>query len=64
MGILLHRYVMAQIKINAVNFECRIAPVSFVLAVALTFVFAIVVAFFLFFKLDRINMAESLKSIE
>ena len=64
MGVLLHRYVMAQIKINSVNFECRVAPVSYLIAVALTFVFAVIVAFFLYFKLERINMAESLKSIE
>jgi putative ABC transport system permease protein len=64
MGILLHRYVMAQIKINSMYFECRIAPISYVYSVLLTFVFAVVVMFFLYFKLERINMAESLKSIE
>jgi putative ABC transport system permease protein len=64
MGILLHRYVMAQIKINSMYFECRIAPISYVYSVLLTFVFAVIVMFFLYFKLERINMAESLKSIE
>ncbi len=64
LGVLLHRYVMAQIKISAIYFECHIAPLSYVLSIVLTFVFAAVVAFFLYFKLERINMAESLKSIE
>ena len=64
LGILLHRFVMAQIQIDMISFYVHIAPESFLLGVALTFVFACFVNFVLQFKLDRIDMAESLKSIE
>ena len=34
------------------------------MAVALTFLFALIVNFAMYFRLEKINMAESLKSIE
>ena len=64
MGYALLWYVMNQIKIKSFYFGCRAAPLSYVLAVVLTFVFAAAVAFLLYFKLERINMADSLKAIE
>ena len=64
MGYALLWYVMSQIKIGSFYFGCRVAPLSYVLAVALTFVFASVVAVLLYFKLERIDMADSLKAIE
>ncbi len=42
---------------------CR-KPLSYLLAVALTILFALVVALLLYFKLDKIDMAYSLKAIE
>ncbi len=64
MGIALLRYVMAQIKISALYFGCRLAPLSYLWAILLTFVFALAVDFALTFKMKRINMAEALKTIE
>jgi len=64
MGIALLRYVMSQIKINSMYFGCRLAPSSYLWSIVLTFAFAFVVDFFLSFKLERINMSESLKAIE
>ena len=64
LGKLLHAYVMAQIRIDMMHFEVRVAPLSYGLAFALTFVFAAVVNLVMYRKLQRINMAESLKSIE
>ncbi len=64
MGYALLWYVMRQIKIGSFYFGCRAAPLSYVLSVALTFVFAAVVAFLLYFKLEKIDMADSLKAIE
>lgn len=63
-GYLLHRFVMSQIKIDLVSFNVRIAAVSYILSVVLTFVFAFIVELFMRKKIDRIDMAESLKSIE
>ena len=64
MGYALLRYVMGQIRISTFYFGCRAEPLSYVLSVALTFVFAATVAFLLYFKLEKIDMADSLKAIE
>lgn len=64
LGRVLHAFIMYTIKIDMVSFLTYIAPISYVWAILLTFVFAIVVNFFMMFKLAKINMAESLKSIE
>ncbi|MCM1006997.1 MAG: ABC transporter permease [Ruminococcus flavefaciens] len=64
LGILLHKFIMAQIVVDLVSFTTRILPISYVYSVALTFVFNFAVNIFMEIKLDRINMAESLKSVE
>lgn len=64
LGILLHRFVMAQIVVDMVDFSVRILPMSYILSVILTFVFNFIVNIFMEMKLEKINMAESLKSVE
>ncbi|MCM1104407.1 MAG: FtsX-like permease family protein [Clostridium sp.] len=64
LGIWLHRFVMEKIDIDMVNFKVRILPQSYVFGIVLTFVFAMVVNGVMYIKLQKINMAESLKSIE
>lgn len=64
MGIMLHAYVMSCIRVDMVSFETRIAPQSFIIAFAVTLVFSAAVNLAMFKKLDRINMAESLKSAD
>ena len=64
LGILLHKFIMAQIVVDLVSFTTRILPMSYIYSVALTFVFNFAVNIFMEIKLDRINMAESLKSVE
>ena len=64
MGYALLWYVMSQIRISSFYFGCRAALLSYVLSVAITFAFAVLVAFFLYFKLEKIDMADSLKAIE
>ncbi len=63
-GILLHAFVMAQIRVDLVDFSVRILPKSFLFSTLLTFLFNFIVDLFMVLKLERINMAESLKSIE
>ncbi|WP_303834351.1 FtsX-like permease family protein [Ruminococcus flavefaciens] len=63
-GVLLHAFVMAQIRVDLVDFSVRILPKSFLWSALLTFLFNFIVDLFMVFKLERINMAESLKSIE
>lgn len=64
LGILLHKFVMAQIVVDLVSFRTEIYPASFVISALLTFVFNFIVNLFMEIKLERINMAESLKSID
>ena len=63
-GKLLHAYVMQQIAIDMVSFDVRIAPLSYALSFVITIVLALLVNLLLMRKLDRIDMAESLKSVE
>ncbi len=64
LGIFLHRFVMAQIVVDQVSFKTRILPISYLYSVVLTFLFNFIVNIFMEIKLDRINMAESLKSVD
>ena len=64
LGKALHAFVMAQIKVDLVMFDVRVTPLSFAISIALTLLFAWLVNLFMLRKIDRINMAESLKTIE
>lgn len=64
LGIALHRYVMYNIDIDMIKFDINIQPVSFVYAVIFTLAFAVLVDVVMYFKIKKINMAESLKSVE
>lgn len=64
LGKLLHALVINMIRVDMIYFDVRILWPSYVYAVILTFVFAIIVMFAMYFKLRRVSMTESLKSIE
>ena len=64
LGYLLLLFVMSQIKIDMVWFKALIEPVSYVWSIVLTLLSAVVVDFIFYFKLEKINMAEALKSVE
>ena len=64
LGKLLHWFVMEQINIDMVSFQHTVLPLSYGYSLLLTFLFAFIVNLVMFQKLDKINMAESLKSIE
>lgn len=64
LGIALHRFVMSQIKIDMVRFDVHINGITYLYAILFTFGFAVIVDIAMYFKLKKINMAESLKSIE
>ena len=63
-GVVLHRFVILTIEINKTMFSRDIAWWSYLLAAVLTAEFAAVVNFIMYFKIKKINMVESLKSIE
>ena len=64
LGYLLLLFVMSQIKIDMVWFKALVMPKSYVLAIVLTMLAACLVDFIFYFKLEKINMAEALKSVE
>ena len=57
-------FVMSQIKVDMVWMEARLMPESYLWAILLTMLSAVLVDFVLYFKLEKINMAEALKSVE
>ena len=63
-GIWLHWYVMKHVQVDFLALPTRIAPLSFLLAILITFIFTFLVDIVMRTKLERINMAESLKSME
>ena len=63
-GRFLHAFVMEQIKPDGICFDSRIVWSSYLFSIAITFVFAMLVNFAMQFKLKKISMAESLKSVE
>ena len=64
LGKLLLIFVLNQIKVDLIWFRCIILPESYIISLALTMVCAMLVNFVFYFKLDKINMAEALKSVE
>lgn len=64
LGYLLLAFVMTQIKIDMVWFKAMIMGKSYLWSVLLTLLSALVVNFLFYFKLEKINMAEALKSVE
>ena len=64
LGKALHGFIMNSINLDGMSFRNRITPLSYVIAFVLTIVFAVGVSFVMRRKLDRIDMAESLKSVE
>lgn len=64
LGKLLHIYVMHEVDIDMISFDVHVRPVSYLLSVLLTFAFTWIVNRIMAGKLNRINMAESLKSVD
>jgi putative ABC transport system permease protein len=64
MGIPLEKFVISSAEIDAVMFAPGINFMSFVYAGLLTLLFNLMVNFFVHFRLKKIDMVESLKSVE
>ena len=64
LGKLLHRFVMLSIRLDYMTYDVRIALLSYGLSFVITVVFALLTNLFMRGKLEKINMAESLKSVE
>ncbi|MDO4323558.1 MAG: FtsX-like permease family protein [Lachnospiraceae bacterium] len=63
-GKLLHAYVITTVEVDTCMFGRNINLDSFVYGTVLTIGFSVIVNFVMYFKLRKIDMVESLKSIE
>lgn len=64
LGIALHAFVMNNIKVDMMYFKPHISFLSFAVAIIITFVFALIVNAIMRRRIDNIDMAGALKSIE
>ncbi len=64
LGHFLHAFVMSQINIDAVSFDVHVTWLSYLLSMLLTLLFNQIVNLFMSRKLETIDMAESLKSVD
>ena len=64
LGSALHRYVITTVEIESYMFGRIIKIPSYLLAIALAFGFSFLVNLLMHFKLKKIDMVESLKSVE
>lgn len=63
-GYFLNYYIMGTCEINMLRFSKTIEPISYVYASIITIVFTIIVNIATYFALKKIDMIESLKSVE
>lgn len=64
LGKILHQFIIVTVEIDSVMFGRNINAVSFLYGFLLTILFSCLVNGAMYFKLKRINMVESLKSVE
>uniref|UniRef100_UPI0038643F01 ABC transporter permease n=1 Tax=Ruminococcus sp. TaxID=41978 RepID=UPI0038643F01 len=64
MGIFLTGFIIQTVEVDNVMFGREILPTSFIFAALLTLAFALLVNFVMGFKIKKVNMVESLKSVE
>lgn len=64
LGIVLHRFTILTVEIDMCMFGRVIKPMSFVISILFTCAFSVIVNVFMHFKLKKIDMVESLKSVE
>lgn len=63
-GYFLSSFIMGTCETNMLRFSKQIQPISYVYASAITVIFTMIVNLVTYFALKKINMIESLKSIE
>lgn len=64
LGIVLHRFVMVTVETDIYMFGRELEWISVAIAAVLTIVFAMIVNSIMYFKLKKVDMIESLKSVE
>ncbi len=64
LGIILHRFVILTAEIDTIMFGRKMKGISYAFSALLTFGFSGFVNYVMFYKLRKIDMVESLKSVE
>ena len=64
LGILLHRFIIVTVEVDVCMFGRNISVFSYVISALITYGFSILVNGVMYFKLKKIDMVESLKSVE
>lgn len=64
LGIILHRFVMVTVETDVYMFGRELQPLSIVIGAVLTIIFALATNLIMYFRLKKIDMIESLKSVE
>jgi putative ABC transport system permease protein len=64
MGIVLHKFVMLTVETDVYMFGRELEPVSILIAIVLTVIFTVLVNAITYFSIKKIDMVESLKSVE
>ncbi len=64
MGKVLHRFVINTIEVSQIMFGREITSTSYLICIGLTCLFSVIVNGVMFFQLKKIDMVESLKSVE
>ena len=64
LGVVEHRFIMTQINMDMIMFGTQVKLLSFVYAFAVTIVFTLIVMLIMLKDLKRVEMVESLKSVE
>ena len=64
MGKWLHSFTITTVEVDVIMFGRVVHPISYLWCILLTLGFAFIVNFIMFFRLRRIDMVESLKSVE
>lgn len=64
LGYLLHRFVIVTVEVEDVMFGRNIEPKSYLIAMLFTIGFSLFVNWVMYFKLKKIDMVESMKSVE
>ena len=63
-GLILHRFVILTAEIDMMMFGRNIKFLSFLYSILLTFLFSMLVNVFMHFQLKKLDMVESMKSVE
>jgi putative ABC transport system permease protein len=64
LGVFFHRFIIVTAEVEYVMFGRIVKPLSYVYAGILTMVFSLLVNIVIHFKLKKIDMVESLKSVD